>query len=280
MTFMPHPYNGIQAVIATKHNKGQLVSPIFQKLSIAISSVDVDTDQLGTFSGEIPRVGTPKEVVLKKARLGLKSDSNLFATASEGSIGPDPTIPFVQSDIELMAWIDDKNGFELVESYRSFEITAERIELESGDPIDKFLVSADFPNHSLIVKSKDSGGEVFKGINQLNDLELAMQSLFKNHKKIIIENDLRANHSPSRQKNIAAAAEKLVARLANLCRKCQLPGWGSVAGLYGLNCESCGQMEDKAVKGVVNGCVSCDYKEGSLNDKKFITAAECSFCNP
>ena len=280
MTFLPHPYNGITAVIATKHNKGQLVSPIFQKLSIAISSINVDTDQLGTFSGEIPRVGTPREVVLKKARLGLNSDSNLFATASEGSIGPDPTIAFVQSDIELMAWIDDKNGFELVESYRSFEITAERIELKSGEPIDKFLASADFPNHSLIVKSKDNGGEVFKGINQINDLELAMQSLFKNHKEIVIENDLRANHSPSRQKNIAAAAEKLVARLSNLCRKCALPGWGSVAGLYGLSCESCGQMEDKAVKGVVNGCVSCDYKEELLNDKKFITAAECSFCNP
>jgi len=61
-----HPYSGITAAFATKHLKEKIIAPIFSQLEIEISVAKVDTDLLGTFSGEIPRVGTSREVVLKK----------------------------------------------------------------------------------------------------------------------------------------------------------------------------------------------------------------------
>jgi len=96
-----HPYCGAKAVIATKHNKGILVAPAFSKhLDLTVEEVMVDTDELGTFSGEIERVGSVREVVIKKAELGMAESGSPIGIASEGSIGADPLLPFINSDIE------------------------------------------------------------------------------------------------------------------------------------------------------------------------------------
>ena len=95
-----HPYQGITAALATKHAKEKVVAPVFASLGISLQVPDIDTDLLGTFSGEIERVGTPKEVALKKARMGMKASGLAYGAASEGSIGPDPVVPFLNSDIQ------------------------------------------------------------------------------------------------------------------------------------------------------------------------------------
>jgi len=87
-----HPYRGVTAAFATKHFKESVVAPAFATLEISVVVPEVDTDQLGTFTGEIHRVGTPKEVVLKKARLGIQASGLLYGIASEGSIGPDVVV--------------------------------------------------------------------------------------------------------------------------------------------------------------------------------------------
>ena len=52
--------------MATKHDKGQLIAPCFDEiLAMRVEEVLVDTDLLGTFSGEIERVGTPLETAIK-----------------------------------------------------------------------------------------------------------------------------------------------------------------------------------------------------------------------
>lgn len=280
MSLTSHPYLGITAAMATKHEKDKLIAPLFKDHGIEILLAPIDTDQLGTFSGEIPRVGTPHEVVIQKARLGMASGNFQFGLASEGSIGSDPSIPFLNSDIEVMAWIDAKNNFELVESFRSFEIVAQQKIVGPNDLIDEFLISADFPAHSLIVRSKESDGEIFKGINKRKDLDIALNKLLTEHKEVVIESDLRANHSPSRRKNIYALAERLVARLSNLCQICNTPGWGEVGKLFGLPCIECEEFSERAIKGFVCGCVRCDYRVEIVEEKKFVSAAECSSCNP
>jgi hypothetical protein len=68
-----HPYRGVSAALATKHEKEKIVAPLFSSLGISLQVPQIDTDVLGTFSGEIERVGTPKEVVLKKARMGIEA---------------------------------------------------------------------------------------------------------------------------------------------------------------------------------------------------------------
>jgi hypothetical protein len=77
-----HPYRGVTAAFATKHLKENVVAPTFADLEISVVVPEVDTDLLGTFTSEIPRVGTPKEVVLKKARLGIQASGLSYGIAS------------------------------------------------------------------------------------------------------------------------------------------------------------------------------------------------------
>ena len=114
---------------------------------------------------------------------------------------------------------------------------------------------------------------------QLKALEAAMNALSAS-KKIIVESDLRSHQSPSRQKNIAAVAKKLVSRLSTLCHQCQSPGWGEVGNLYGLECSECRNFIERALRGKVLGCTTCDYREELLSERKFVEPAECEICNP
>jgi hypothetical protein len=176
--------------------------------------------------------------------------------------------------------VDATRSLELVEYHRSLDILAARSVVGAGDSLDEFLKSADFPNHSLIVRAENGAGEIYKGINSSEQLDTALRSLFKDSERLIIESDLRAHHSPSRQRNIVTLAEKLVSRLSQLCKECQMPGWGEVGYLYGLECSECRNVEERAVSGKIFGCGGCDYKEEVVDGKKFVEPAECGVCNP
>lgn len=269
-----HPYRGSTAAIATKHHKEQILAPIFAGLGVSLQLAEVDTDLLGTFTGEVEREGTPKEVAIRKARLGMQATGLPYGLASEGSIGPDPIVPFLSSDIECLAWVDDRLGLEIVEFYRSMEIKAVSTTLAQLGDLDEFLSKADFPNHGLIVRSKE---QIFKGITDCGQLKDIINQLSGD---VIIENDLRAHFSPSRQNNIAAVAKQLAGRLAVLCDQCETPGWGVVGNLYGLECRECGGLNDKAVRGKLLGCAKCDYKKEISNEREFVEPADCEFCNP
>lgn len=265
-----HPYSGVTASLATKHEKEKVVAPIFAHLEIALHIPSVDTDELGTFSGEIPRIGTPREVVVKKARMGMKASGLPYGVASEGSIGPDVIVPFINSDIECIAWVDDELGIEIVEFHRSLDIVAVTSEVLS----EEFLTRASFPEHSLIVKGQRS---VVKGINDRLQLEKIIAELGP---KVVIESDLRAHHSPSRRRNIAVVAERLVARLSNLCSECRCPGFGVVENIYGLPCSECGTLNERAVRGEVHGCAKCENRIEVVGKRTYIEPAECLVCNP
>lgn len=269
-----HPYRGQTAAIATKHHKEQILAPIFAELGVALQLAQVDTDLLGTFTGEIERHGTPKEVAIRKARVGMAATGVPYGLASEGSIGPDPIVPFLSSDIECLAWVDDRLGLEIVEFHRSMEIKALSTTLAQIADLDDFLTKADFPNHGLIIKSD---AQIFKGITNRGQLQEILNKVSGN---VIIENDLRAHFSPSRQINIAMVAKQLAGRLAALCEECQTPGWGVVGNLYGLECRDCGGLNEKAVRGKILGCAKCDFKKGISNNREFVEPANCEFCNP
>jgi hypothetical protein len=71
----PDLYCGQAAVLTTKHGKDRAIArPFRASLGLVITVKDeIDTDQLGTFTGEIERVGTPREVAIRKARLGMEA---------------------------------------------------------------------------------------------------------------------------------------------------------------------------------------------------------------
>jgi len=265
----------------TKHDKAKLVSKHFNEiLAMQVQEVFVDTDVFGTFSGEIERVGTPFETAVKKARVGIKTTGNPFALASEGSVGPDPVFGFINANIETMVFVDDELDIQIHETIKSNEILAFTTTTTKNN-LEEFLKKADFPNHALIVKPNNGQGAV-KGIRDLIELEEAIKKSrdASSDGEAIIESDLRAMCSPSRQKNISAVALKLVQRLSKTCTDCQTPGWGLKSFIRGVECSECGEFSADAIKQEVLGCFKCEYTALGAVINVTLDPARCMSCNP
>ena len=245
--------------------------------------VNLDTDKLGTFSGEIERVAPPRETAIQKARLGMKETGLLLGIASEGSVGPDPVVPFIHSNIEHLVLVDDEKGIVVSEAHRSFEITAATITAAPGQDLTSFLQKADFPNQALIVRPNTQiKSNCIKGIA---DYERLMDAIEINSQLspdgfVVIESDLRAMHSPSRQRNIEEVAKLLAKRIGLLCPNCQIPGWGPVGFEKGLICSECGLENPDAIRREKLGCVQCDHIELGSVISSTLSPAQCNFCNP
>ncbi|MFY7788695.1 MAG: hypothetical protein ACOVQA_12565, partial [Thermoflexibacteraceae bacterium] len=90
-----------QVVVATKHQKDAILSNV---LSDALQweflpTPTIDTDQLGTFSGEIPRNLSPLEAAKAKiALLPANTNATIFI-ANEGTFTAHPQIPFLTANI-------------------------------------------------------------------------------------------------------------------------------------------------------------------------------------
>lgn len=279
---MPHPYDGIRVVLTTKHEKQNLITPAFNRLGIEVDHYEWDTDQLGTFSAEIPRTLSQRDTAIKKARIGMLATKSKYGIASEGTIGPDPALPILNSTLEAIVWVDDVNDFELVEYERGLDIVAVREQFKTTQEIDDFLTRADFPNHALIVYPEGAKEPIYKGVREKGALLDAIDECVARSRSgiAVMESDLRAHMSPSRSAVIARCAEKLVSRLSVLCQSCSLPGFGQIGNLRGLNCEQCKGYVATAISGTILGCVKCDFKIENFNEKKMTSAANCPTCNP
>jgi hypothetical protein len=81
-----HPYHGLPVVLATKHGKERVIGPpLARSPGLRLVPTAIDTDQFGTFTGEIERTGTPRETALAKAKFGVEISGLPRAIASEGS---------------------------------------------------------------------------------------------------------------------------------------------------------------------------------------------------
>ncbi len=117
-------FSNRKVAIATQHHKESVISPLFKnELELDCVLVDgLDTDALGTFSGEIERVNSPLEAVRKKCDMAHELGYDLVVS-NEGSFGPHPTIFFVPSDEEII----------LIKDYlRDLEIFARVVSMETN----------------------------------------------------------------------------------------------------------------------------------------------------
>ena len=279
-----HPYVHKRIALTTKHDKLRLIKPAFDEyVGCELFEVNLDTDQLGTFTGEIERHTPPRETAIQKARLGMKETGLLLGIASEGSVGPDPLVPFIHSNIEHLVLVDDEKGIVISETHRSFDITAATITAAPGQNLTSFLEKADFPNHALIVRPNTQiKSNCIKGVNNLEQLleAIAISSKLSPNGFVVIESDLRAMHSPSRQKNIEEVAKLLANRVSQICPNCQMPGWGRVGYEKGLYCSECELENPDAIRQEKLGCVKCDHVELGNVFTSVLDPAQCNFCNP
>lgn len=281
---LAHPYSGRSAVLTSKHQKLNQIGPAFaEHMGLRVIELALDTDQLGTFTGEIERLDSPKETAARKARMGMLAAGSTLGIASEGSIGPDPLIPFIISDIEHLVLVDDELGIVLSETYRSLEITTATITAAPGQNLSDFLLKADFPHHKLIVRpNTQARNHSIKGIETPAELIAAIEACAKESPNgfVVIESDLRAHCSPSRRANIHEAAKALAVRVSQLCPRCQTPGWGQVSYKKGVRCSECLRINPDAIAQEILGCSRCDYSESGKIMAQELDPTYCTWCNP
>ncbi len=284
VTNQKHPYFNKTAVLTSKHHKHQIIGPAFSEvLGLKLIDHSADTDQLGTFSGEVERALSPQKTAILKARIGMKELGVSIGVASEGSIGLDSQMPFAISDIELLVLVDDERQIEIFETYRSFEIAAIRESVSPDQNLEDFLLRARFPGHKLIVSAhKSKSFDFHKGIDTIRDLQAAIQECAELSEDglALVQSDLRAHCSPTRAQNIKLAASKLATRVASQCSRCDTPGWGKVGHERGLDCAQCGLIVSSALRYEVLGCVKCEHVEQGRQLSKKADPATCSNCNP
>jgi len=273
------------------HHKGQAIAPaLIETLGLCVVNAPaLDTDQLGTFAGEIPRRGNMLDTAVAKARMGMQATGLSLGLASEGSFGPHPLIPFFSGGIELMVFVDDERGIVVHETIVVDETNfAHRIG-SSADTIDDFLSRVGFPTHALIVRPavQPSTGEIYrnmaKGITSRDALDAAIESAARasSDGKAHIETDMRAHLNPTRMRSLALLASQLARRLASVCPACASPGWGKIDVVKGLPCEQCDTSTEMILKEVF-GCVACAHREELPRSDGLTYAgpAHCPYCNP
>lgn len=280
-----HPYSGRIVMLSTKHDKLPLIAPPLERIvGLRIATIAVDTDILGTFTEDVPRLSSPLDTAIAKARLGMSATGQALGIASEGSIGPDPSFPFVIADRELVVLVDDEADIIVWESYIGRDIVAATATVRPGDNLQPFLTQADFPTHRLIVRPNDIGVQpIYKGIDSLERLTVAIDesAYAASDGRACIATDLRALACPSRQPIIAAAAERLAQRLAQRCPSCGAPGWGRIDVLIGVPCAWCG-TEVPRPRAEVEGCPACEYRtvRPVVAPEFRVDPGECPHCNP
>lgn len=278
-----HLFKNRTLVIATKHEKEKVITPILENaLGVhCFINNQFDTDILGTFSGEIERKLDPISTLRKKCQLAMELSNCDLGIASEGSFGNHPSMFFAPADDELLIFIDSKNRFEIITRELSTNTNLNGKYVSNEIELLSFAEKALFPSHALILrKHKDENKDIHKGITHFKELKSTYKKLLNKYESVYVETDMRAMYNPSRMSVIEIAAKKLVDKITSLCPSCNSPGFGIIYYITGLPCEQCNQPT-QSTKYYVHGCIKCEFKIEKANPKKnFETPMFCDFCNP
>jgi len=276
-----HPWGGEVAALATKHGKQhQFGPPLAERVGLDVIVADVDTDRLGTFSGEIPRPGSPLETARHKAQWAIDHTGARFGLASEGCFGPHPDAPFVAIGRELALCLDARDGCEIVERMVSTDTNFQHLEVTELPVSPAFLASARFPTHALVVSPPGEMTPMFKGLQDLDAVESAVARCLSRTGRALIQTDMRAHLNPTRQRALAELAGRLASRVDHLCPACGVPGWGIVAVETGLACEWCAQPT-ALVACDVFGCARTACAARTRQPRvELAPPGQCPACNP
>lgn len=279
-----HPFYGETVLFATKHGKEQILGPLLSELDMSCARADVDTDRFGTFTGEVERTGSVRETLRKKIQAASASyKDERFILASEGSFGPHPIIGFLPIDLESLLLWDRKLNLEIYAEFLCTSPVHREQKLRPRDDFQSALKELNFPDHGIIVHPENSVIPIFKGLHSEHEVAQAMIDCFCSSAsgRVVLANDLRACHNPTRRTAIFEAGKMLLEKLKSLCPSCSYPGFAITKGIPGLTCSDCGEPSQIA-KAVLFECVSCAFSEEKERPegKLSIGPSECEFCNP
>jgi hypothetical protein len=270
--------------IATMHGKESVIAPLLKK-AFNINCIvpeGINTDLLGTFSGEIERKGDPLSVLQKKCQLALELTGCDLAIASEGSFGRHPSIFFASADDELILLVDKRNNFELLGRKLSTNTNFNSIEAKSIQQAIDFAEKVNFPSHALILKNAaENYTQTHKGITDKNDFLKIVNSLLEEHGSVCIETDMRAQYNPTRMEVIREATEDLIEKMQSKCPSCGHPGYAIKRTINGLPCSLC-ESPTRGVLALEYGCLKCTFTTQEMypNNKRAEDPMYCDSCNP
>lgn len=277
-------YPGSVVALLTQHGKERVISPVLEEgVGCNVELVTgFDTDQLGTFTRDVPRPGTQLDAARLKARKGMELSGRCLGIASEGSFGPDPHTGLFPWNIELVIWIDDELKIEVVGVAQG---PARNGQIETGDwsRVEAFARREGFPAQQLVMRcAGHADARIDKGIADWAQLRAAFDehSGQSPHRQVLIELDCRAFANPGRMRNIEKAAQNLLQRLQSNCPACHVPGFWVAERIPGLPCASC-HRPTRVYQSEIWRCVRCDHRAAhDRTDCVTASPRDCAHCNP
>lgn len=275
---------GQAVALLTRHGKETLLGPLLEDaLGCRLVHVDsFDTDQLGSFTREIPRAGSQRDAARRKAELGMQLAGCTIGIASEGAFGADPHSGLLAWDTEIVLWLDAATGLEIV-GFADGPAAAAQETVRDLTAMRDFARQAGFPAHHLVLRPDHA--EAPPSAKSLADPTLLESAFFATLAAsacgaVYAENDLRAHANPTRQTLIRQAGAHLLTLLKSACPNCATPGFRLSDLARGLPCEWCRQPTREVVAEIWS-CNRCEHLERRLRSgPPSADASRCDRCNP
>jgi hypothetical protein len=270
--------------LLTQHGKESILGPVFDaNTDYRLELVSgFDTDLLGTFGRDVPRLGSQLEAARRKCRLGMELGRSPVGIASEGAFVMDPFAGLIPWNIEVVVLTDDEAQLEVVGIAQGAAQNFQR-SVADLNSLAVFADEANFPSHHLMLRPNNADDpRLCKGLadwRSLSDAFARAQAQSSNG-LIFVESDLRAFCNPTRQKMIRRAAENLADKLASSCPGCRSAGFWVTEHVTGLKCRLCLGATRVPIADVWS-CTTCTYREERVrSDGAFAEPSKCDNCNP
>ena len=277
-------YAGTEIALLTRHGKQRVIAPALEgALGCRVRHVSgYDTDLLGTFTRDVPRLGTQVEAARKKAHLAIELSGLPLGLGSEGAFVTDPFAALAPWNIEVIAFVDALRKLEVVGIAQSRGNSRHMLTRE-WPALEAFAREVGFPAQQLVVRPcGEDDPRIRKGIHAWPELRAAMAWALAEAENclVFVETDGRAHANPLRMENISHAAADLAARLLSRCPDCGAPGYWPVEHCPGRPCVDCG-APTRQTRADIYGCVKCRYRETRYRDvAPYADPEHCDRCNP
>jgi len=269
--------------VGTRHGKAEQLGPPFADVLGAhlVTPADLDTDQFGTFSGEVIRTLTAPEAARAKARLAIRASGLSCGLASEASYGLLPTTGWYGHE-EILVFLDETRGIEVLEGHRTTSVPGICHRVTHAVELPPSII-AGLPAQALIVRPSagGDGGDIVKGVTDEASLATAIAAAAcrSDDGLALVEPDLRAHHNPSRRVILSRLGRTLARRLATRCPACGTPGFGRVGSEPGLPCRVCGSPTELS-RNEIHSCAVCPHRSVQAASVGFAEPRWCPECNP
>lgn len=277
-------FGGRKLAIGTQHGKEKVIAPAFESI-LGVKCIvpsSINTDQFGTFSGEIERTGTPIETLRQKCKHTSIVSGFDLVVASEGSFGSHPSLVFVPADDEWMMLTDYKNELEITARLCSTSTNFQQAKISTEQELRAFAQLVQFPSHALVLK-QDETTTAFckKGIDSWEKLGSAFQRMIDANGSAWVETDMRAHLNPTRMNVIEEVTHLLIQKIQSACPSCAAPGFSLTKSVSGLPCAWC-NTPTLTTKSHVYSCQKCNFavEKKYPSGKQTESPEFCLHCNP